>query len=421
MGVGEERLTGMTTIGIDVSPLGSGDAVRGIGTYVYGLIEQLEKYHTQSTALRYLILRLPHVPLSLTLPVLQQARQDQRVDEVPTTIRRDKARWVGTPVPAAELSAAITKQRYDLYHATVLEDITVPPHAALVATLYDLIPIHYPRWDQMAKHPRSYLTYRRQLDRLRRADHVIAISDATKRDAIQTLGIAAEKISVVHLAVSPDRAYLPSAPQFERARASLGINDPYFLTVAASDPHKNMVRVVEAFAAFRRQSPSHARYQLLMVGTWAGQGGRAIQDTITRLNLGDQVRHLTGLANEVMAPLYFGATALVFPSLMEGFGLPILEAMQCGTAVITSNCSSMPEVGGDAALYVDPLDTAALTAALSQVADDPAFRASLLTRSAQRVQRFQLARMGLETMMVYRQILGKEDARLSVSHQYQGA
>ncbi len=302
--------------------------------------------------------------------------------------------------------SALCQAQWHVYHATTLEGIILSPSFRTMATLYDLIPLRMPDWGRRVRHPLAAVAYQRRLNMVKHADHVIAISEATKRDAQELLAISAERITVVPPALDPARGYVPSREQMAAARAELGLQDPYFLAVASSEPHKNLGRVIEAFATFRARVPRAKAYRLYLVGTWMGNEERHVRSLIARLHLSSVVHHLPWVPVAHMGPLYHGATALVFPSLVEGFGLPVLEAMASGTPVITSNRSSLPEVAGDVAVYVNPEDVGEIGAALDQVASAPELRAELAARGLERSRQFGGERVARQLVSVYRQVAG---------------
>jgi glycosyltransferase involved in cell wall biosynthesis len=376
-----------TSLCIDTRPLATGHRLRGIGTYVSALVEHLGRGDTHGIELRY----------------VWPAECTADLEDLPSVLREPAARLdVGSDV-AAQLAAAGCR----VYHATTLEGLAPSRAYATVATIYDLIPVRAPRWRQIARRPHAYVAYRRQLRRLAAADHLIAISEATKRDACALLGVAPARVSVVPLAADPARAYVPTHQELAAAEAELGLEHPYFLGVASSDPHKNIPRMLEAFARFRARSAQGATYQLYIVGTWMGHEQRHIHNRIARLGLNGAVQHLTEVPTRLMASLYHGAEALVYPSLIEGFGLPVLEAMMCETPVITSDRSSLPEAAGDAALLVDPEHVEALAAALVRLASDPHLRSDLIARGREQCRRFSWERVAAETLAVYRQVAGE--------------
>ena len=176
---------------------------------------------------------------------------------------------------------------------------------------------------------------------------------------------------------------------------------PYFLCVGTIEPRKNLSRVMEAFAQLRLRGSPH---RLLLVGK-AGPLAAPILAAATRLGLDDAIQFTGFVAEEDLAVLYSGATAFVYPSLYEGFGLPPLEAMSCGCPVITSNCSSLPEVVGAAGLQVDPYDVPALTVAMERVMTDQALADNLRYRGLERARGFTWQRCIEQTALAYKQAL----------------
>lgn len=179
---------------------------------------------------------------------------------------------------------------------------------------------------------------------------------------------------------------------------------PYVLSVqAAIEPRKNIPRLIEAFAQARRAHPALR----LVVAGGPGADEPAVRAAVARHDLAAAVDFPGVLPETLLRASYRGALALAYPSLYEGFGLPLLEAMSVGTPVIAAQVSSLPEVAGDAALLVDPFDVDALAGALEQVAGDAELRADIAARGFRRVRRFSWERAAQETLAVYREALGE--------------
>jgi glycosyltransferase involved in cell wall biosynthesis len=218
---------------------------------------------------------------------------------------------------------------------------------------------------------------------LRRADLVLAISKSTRQAVVQALGVPEDRVVVTPLAAGPEfQQVAEPGPIISELTGSAG---RFLLAAARLDRRKNLVRVVEAYGQCRRDS--HIAEHLLMVGP-PGNAFTAIQRTIHDQGLSGAVHVLGHQPPEVLAALYSAATGLVFPSLCEGFGLPILEAMACGCSVITSNGSAMAEVAGQAALRVDPESVPEIAAAMGQLASDEALRDRLRELGHARAARF---------------------------------
>jgi len=235
----------------------------------------------------------------------------------------------------------------------------------------------------------------------RRADHVITISEHSRRDIQRLLGIPAERISVIYEAPAP--IFRPITPESARAiaRDTYGIAGRYLLFVGTLQPTKNLARLIDAYALARQRAG--VAPALVIVG----QKGWDFADLFARvraLELEDQVLFTGYVPDDDLPALYSGAEAFVLPSLYEGFGLPVLEAMACGAPVITSTVTSLPEVVGDAALLVDPTDTDALAGALAQICTDAALRQRLRLAGLARAAQFSWRRCAEETLAVYQRV-----------------
>ena len=228
--------------------------------------------------------------------------------------------------------------------------------ARQVLTMHDIIPVEHPEWFNA----RFAAWYQWLLPRLtRRAQHLIAVSEFTKQRLVERFGIRPEKITVVWNGVDA-QFHTRSADEVAEVREALAIpTAKYLLSLGSLEPRKNLGRLLAAWRSIKRELPGDL--SLVVVG--AKGSPQVFRDaSITEIPQGV---HFTGYARQEHLPaLYSGALGLVYPSLYEGFGLPPLEAMACGTPVITSDTTSLPEVTGGAALLVDPLDESAIAAAI---------------------------------------------------------
>jgi glycosyltransferase involved in cell wall biosynthesis len=234
--------------------------------------------------------------------------------------------------------------------------------------------------------PPDLLRERRALfaDGLRRADHVCAISEFTRRTLVERSGVPPEKVSVTPLAAAP--AFRPeSDPEDRRRLAALGLEPGYLFFPAHTWPHKNHRAAIEALRVLRER---HGMRPRLACSGNPRQAQAALGAQIAEAGLTGQVRFLGYCPAEDMPALYRGAAALVFPSLFEGFGMPVLEAMASGCPVVCGNRTSLPEVAGDAALLVEPEDPEALAEAIRRVLTDTALRADLRARGLAQAGRF---------------------------------
>jgi len=281
--------------------------------------------------------------------------------------------------------------RADLYHSAYIV-MPYAPGAPTVLTVYDLIPLLFP--EQSSRRARLAARWANRLA-LRAARRVLAISEATRADYIRRLGVPPARIVTIPLAAE-------LAAQGCQLSEKVGIPapPPYALYLGSNKPHKNLARLVEAWGIAARHLPI-TDCKLLIAGAWDARYPEARQRA-AELGLADKVIFLGPVAEADLPTLYAGAMLFVFPSLYEGFGLPVLEAMACGTPVICSNVSSLPEVAGDAAIQVDPLDVDALATAIGRVLGDAALRDEMRQRGSAQAARFSWAQTAQQTLAVYR-------------------
>jgi glycosyltransferase involved in cell wall biosynthesis len=265
-----------------------------------------------------------------------------------------------------------------------------------VATIHDLGYRYFPQ-----AHTRRQVAYLNWSTRHngRRAKRVIADSEATKLDLVKCYDLDETKIQVVYPGYDPALGPVRDGEHMTAVQHKYGIDPPYLLYLGTLQPRKNLVRLVEAFAAL----PDNG-HQLVLAG---GMGWRAepILAAIEALETAVRQRLLLPgyIADGDKAALISGATALLYPSLYEGFGFPVLEANACGTPVICSNASSLPEVAGDAALLVDPLDVPAITAAIARLLTNETLQEELIRKGFENVQRFNWHKMANELLDVFEQ------------------
>lgn len=240
---------------------------------------------------------------------------------------------------------------------------------------------------------------------LRRADAVVTVSECSRRDLARYLDLPGERLHVTSEGVDPRFVPVRDGATLREALGRYGIEGPYLLYVGGINPRKNIARLLEAYGRVRERHP-HARLVVAGKRQWQAEG---VDAALRRLGLADAV-HFTGYVADADLPaIYSGAELFVFPSLYEGFGLPPLEAMACGTPVVTSDAASLPEVVGNAALLVDPLDVGSIAAAIDRLLSHPALAADLRSRGLARARRFTWERAARETIAVYEHVLRGAD------------
>lgn len=297
----------------------------------------------------------------------------------------------------AEIAWAAKRRGLQLVHDPTGTGPLALTRLPRVITIHDAIPYVYPRTSTAL----NRIIHRFWLPTIaRRVDAVITVSAHAKSELVKHLRLDPESVTVVPEGVGPAFRPLPQA-QIESVLSRHEIQPPYLLYVGAIEARKNLARLLEAFALLLPEAPD---LTLVVAGAFKWKYG-PVFETLQRLQLERKVR-MTGYVDEADLPaLLCGAKAFAFPSLHEGFGLPVLEAMACGTPVVTSATSALPELAGDAALLVDPLDVGSIARALHRIIDDDELREKLHGRGMQRARSFSWARTASATIRVYERVL----------------
>jgi glycosyltransferase involved in cell wall biosynthesis len=354
-------------IGIDVRPLSR--PFTGIARYVSSILGELAKIDTKNS---YYLYSDRDFPWEFGIP-----RWRKRVAAWPRWL--PGSLWVQTAG-----QRMILQDNLDTFWGPAHTlPLRLPANIRKVLTMHDVVWLRYPE---------TMSFYNRQVTRLlaeksvRQADQVVADSTATAADVQALLRVPASRIVVIYSGVSGhyhphdhDRAVLYVAQRFEAQQ-------DYICSVGTIEPRKNLLTLIEAFGMLRNRRQFQG--QLLIAGG-QGWGKTNIRRAMLKWGLGEKDVKLLGYVSEEEMPmLYSGAKAFVFPSLYEGFGLPLVEAMACGVAIVASNTSSIPEVVEDAALLVSPYDSEAMAAGILRLFNDTQLRAALIERGLRRAQGF---------------------------------
>jgi glycosyltransferase involved in cell wall biosynthesis len=281
---------------------------------------------------------------------------------------------------------------FDLYHEP--NHVPIACRTPTITTIHDVSVLVHPEWhpdDRVRWYERGFARGCAQSVRF------ITVSDFTRREMTRALGIAPERIDVTPLA---PRATLtpPPAEQIARVRSEYALPERFFLFVGTLEPRKNVAGLLEAFAGL---PAGVRRTQPLVLAGGVGWKIETLDTLIERLGIRDQLHPIDYVDDDVLAVLYATATALVWPTLYEGFGLPPLEAMQCGCPVIVSDVASLPEVVGDAGVLLPPGEVSAWTAAMAQMSEDAAWRADWIRRGRARAATFSWGRCAAQTVAAY--------------------
>ncbi len=370
------------------------DHYPGIGRYTYNLVDTLARV---APAARFVLLHNPALKNTrYDIAALARYRNVElrRVDAATRSLREQwaipRALGIGRGNPGWLPNARATTQgRPYVYHTPYY----IKPYflgVPSIVTIFDLIPLRVPR----AVSASARILFRVAMAlAVRTSARVIVPSAATRDDLVTILGVAREKIAVIPLAA--DARFTPQArAETARVREKYGLPARYALYVGINKPHKNLQTLMDAWGAARVHDAA-----LVIAGAWDAR----YSDTATRGRDDAAMRFIANIPDNDLPALYSGAIVFVMPSLYEGFGLPLLEAMACGAPVISSDASSLPEVGGDAAFYFNPRDPDALAAMLARVLSDAALHDELRGKSLARAAEFSWERTAGATIEVYKE------------------
>lgn len=374
----------MPRIGLLATLLSTTQSYRGAGihTYCHQLLQHLPEQCKQTELLAYVA------------DANYQTSSGVLLRKLPARIQNPFARiiWEQSALPLAA-----RRDHLDLLHGLAYA-VPITTSVPTIVTVHDLSFILYP--EAFRRGNRQYLS-RITSQSCRRARRVIAVSEATARDLVQILNISADKIDVVYNGV--DSRFRPlSDAEVSAYRSQAGWPERFILMLGTLEPRKNHLMVLEAYAQYRRLA--HQPLPLLIGG---GKGW--YYDTIFQraeaLHLEEHVHFLGFVPSEALPWLYNAASLFVYPSRYEGFGLPLAEAMSCGTPAITSTASSLPEVAGAAAVTIEPDDPAAMAQAMAQVLDSPGQMQRLREAGLKQSKRFRWPITAKETAAVYTRVL----------------
>jgi glycosyltransferase involved in cell wall biosynthesis len=298
------------------------------------------------------------------------------------------------------LAYELRRRPVDVLHV----QYTAPPFCPVpvVATIHDLAFEHLPETFTRRGSFQLKLTVRRTA---RRAARIATVSEFSRQDLIETYKLPPERVVVTYNGVESHFTTEPGSPdEGGEIRRRFGITRDFLLAVGSLQPRKNLVRLIRSYSRLRSESEGFD-HQLVIVGRKLWLADEIFAEVKVERWAGDVI--MTGYVDDQDLPaLYRAATAFVYPSLFEGFGLPPVEAMACGTPVVTSNTSSLPEVAGDAALLIDPLDEGALAEALLQVVNDRPLRAALREKGIAQARKFTWREAAEKTLQLYRESAG---------------
>jgi len=319
------------------------------------------------------------------------------LEQIPRVLRfvRPQALWQHRWLPGA-----LRRERIELFHAPA--HWGVPWHAPcpVVATIHDLADRERP---ELAVHGGLRAAARHEMEQwlvLRKTRRIIAVSEWTAGSIARHLGVERERIAVTVEGAAPAFDHAPEPERVSAVRAEFDLKDPYFIYVGGFDERKNLGAIVEALG----MQPQDRRATVALVGEGGG-GADALRKRAIRSGVSPWLRILGGMDDGRLATLYAGALALVLPSWLEGFGLPVVEAMHVGTPSVISTGGSLPEIAGEAGITFAPDDPGALAAAMRRVASDRAVRESLAAKARERAPFYTWRRAAEQTIRAYEEAL----------------
>ena len=358
----------------------------GIGRYVSQLAAHLVPLLAADE--RLLLLHNPQAAIGWPLPPAQNNVGYLSTAASPFSLRQQ---W--------ELPRLLRQAGAAVYHSTYAL-MPYRPGVPTLLTLYDLIPEQFPQ--MVSPQARLFFKVANRLA-LRASNHFLAISEATRRDYLAQYRLNPAQITAVPLAV--DKQFMP---QPETAVSALcqkwNLPQNYVLYLGSNKPHKNLQRLIIAWAIVTQQLPNAP--QLVIAGAWDARY-ETVKTAVSQHNLSQKVRFLGSIPDVDLPALYSGATLFVFPSLVEGFGLPVLEAMACGTAVACSNVSSLPEVGGEAVAYFDPANSQQMAAILTELLQNEEKQGVMAKRGLVQSAKFSWEDTAVATLKQYRNLAQK--------------
>jgi glycosyltransferase involved in cell wall biosynthesis len=351
----------------------------GVGYYTEHLLHHLVKESVDDE-----IVVVSNRPIDTVAPLPPQVRVVTSSSRVPRIV------WMQMVAPRL-----LRRLRVDVAHFTNgMLPLAVP--VPTVVTIHDMSLTMFPKYHP----PRRVLLNRPLVDvAARRADAIITVSESAKRDIVRLYGSQEERIHVVHEAAAPSFQPVVDPVVLDRVRQRYDLAERFILYVCTIEPRKNLPKLIEGFAS--RRKSGQLPHQLVCAGPY-GWLSRDIEDLIDRLQIEDAIRFTGYIPFDDLAALYSLAEMFVFPSLYEGFGLPVVEAMACGTPVVTGHVAALAEIGGGAVEQVARLDADTLGEAMVRLAGDRQRREQLSVLGRERAQLFSWERAARETLKVYR-------------------
>jgi len=374
-------------IGFDVRPFLKEET--GVGIYFRNLLFELARLDTENEYCLFSASWKDRFPVPKIPPFKKVRFRDVR-----WPVKAVNFFWYRLSRPRLE---SVFKADLDLTHSPT--PIALPTKGKKIVTVCDLFFMDFP--GQADREARRHF-YRGAKRSLRTADGIIAISEFTKKSLIEKFGLAEGKIRVTHLGLDPSFLEAAGPGELDTVRNALGLPPQFLLFVGATEARKNLPNLIEALDLVHKK---YMRIPLVIVGR-KGEDYENVMARIVGLSIGPWVRIMGYRPGREVRNLYQIASAFVYPSYCEGFGLPLVEAMASGIPVVTSDVTAMPEVAGEAALYFDPKNPEDIADKIVRVLQDEDVREDLVRKGRDRAQDFQWEKTALETLEFYQSVAG---------------
>jgi len=364
---------------------------RGMGTFVYHLLSNLAVLDRKNQYLLYVSTEPKDLDLSLPENFI-----------IRSLIWPSYPLWEQISLPLEAMHDDV-----DVLHCTAnTGPLFLSQQIKLVLTIHDVM--YLLPYEVLPPSPSVYQRlgriYRRWIvpHVAKRANAIITVSRHSRQDILRILQVPPERVFVIYEAPSHVFCPLPSKEMIKKVKQRYRIQNRFILALGGLDPRKNTNRTLQAFKDFSEQSKND--YQLVIVGL-PRSGQRLFSRTAMEIGITEKVIFTGFVPEEDLVALYNGADVFLYPSLYEGFGLPVLEAMACGTPVIASTAGSIPEIAGESALLIEPKDVEALALAIEQVVTDQTLRHALIARGFEHVKKFSWEKAVRELLAVYEKVM----------------
>lgn len=370
---------------IDLRPIQTGAKYSGTGVYAYQLVQAIERL-SHNLEIYYVTLQnyvLPplHIPENRLIKVWRFAKPE---------------RW-HVVLDWMMLKPKLLQYQIKLFHMLTPGLVGFTKQMATVVTVHDFIPLRIPQ--DFANSFDAKLLYQFRLKQIRRATHCIAVSVATSKELMELQKIPREKISVVYHAANQN---FNLVSDLLRGQDRQSLPEQYILYLGGYTYRKNVPMLLHAYRNVKQTFPD---VSLVLAGAVPNSTRQELTQLSRQLEIESSLVWTGAISAEQLPTLYAGASLFVYPSLYEGFGLPVIEAMSCGTPVVASSVGSLAEVAGDAALLVDPTSLTEITDAIKILLTDMQLRESFIKRGEERARLFSWERCAQETLAVYERVL----------------